>query len=411
MSNAQVIAATTATLRRLLLAGIPARDTAIPEVTVTTLPPDKVGADLTKPWLNLFLYQTAVNAAFRNRDATQARPGEQPRPPLALDLHYMLTAYGQVTPDDGDFSHRVLGAAVSVLHDHPVLGPGELVGALTTDPIEPPVERLRISPIPTTLEEMSKLWTTFQTNYRLSTVYEVSVVLIESDLASPSALPVLQRGPGDRGVTAAAAAAPLLVRAVPPGRQPAVRLGETFTLEGRRLGAAGLRLRVRSSHFAAPILLAPEPGATDDRVAVRLPAAGAPGAMAEWAPGFYTVQALVRPEGLPEISSNAVPFALAPAIALSANAAPAGELALTVSCAPRLREGQSALLVLGDRTAVERQRTDPADPAQPTRCVFDVAGAAGERFVVRLRADGVDSVPVDPADPLRFDPAQTLSFQ
>jgi hypothetical protein len=411
MSNAQVIAATTATLRRLLLDGIPVRDAAIPEVTVTTLPPDKVGADLTKPWLNLFLYQTAVNAAFRNRDASQARPGEHPRPPLALDLQYMLTAYGQVTPDDGDFSHRVLGAAVSVLHDHPVLGPAELVGALVTDPVEPPVERLRIRPIPTTLEEMSKLWTTFQTNYRLSAVYEVSVVLIESDLASPSALPVLRRGPDDRGVTATAAAAPLLVRAAAPNRQPAVRLGETLTLEGRRLRADGLRIRVQGAQLAAPVLLVPEPAGADDKIAVRLPDAAAPGAMADWAPGFYTAQAVVRPAGLPEITSNAVPFALAPVIALSTTAAPAGPLALTVSCTPRLRQGQTALLVVGDRTLVERQRTDPNDPAQPTQSVFDVTGVAGQRLLVRLRADGVDSVPIDPADPLRFDPAQTLTFQ
>jgi hypothetical protein len=169
VSNAQVIAATTATLRLLLLAGIPARDDAIAQVDVTTVPPDRVERRiLERPTLNLFLYHTVLNAAWRNRDAAHARPGEAPLPPLALNLHYLLTAYGQVDVDQGDLSHRVLGAAVSVLHDHPVFGSDELVAALPQHKALPQVERLRISPLATSIEEMSKLWTIFQTNYRLS---------------------------------------------------------------------------------------------------------------------------------------------------------------------------------------------------------------------------------------------------
>jgi hypothetical protein len=42
------------------------------------------------------------------------------------------------------------------------------------------VERVRITLQPLTLEEVAKLWNVFQTPYRISVAYEVSVVLIES---------------------------------------------------------------------------------------------------------------------------------------------------------------------------------------------------------------------------------------
>ncbi len=412
MSNAQVIAATTATLRLLLLGGIPARDAAIAQVDVTTVPPDKVNANIDRPTLNLFLYQTVLNGAWRNRDAAHARPGEAPLPPLALNLHYLLTAYGQVDVDEGDFSHRVLGAAVSVLHDHPVFGADELVAALPLHKALPQVERLRISPLATSIEEMSKLWTIFQTNYRLSIAYEVSVVLIESDRPASSPLPVLRRGATDRGPAVLVSAVPTLVRALPPKGRAAVRLGETLTIEGRNLGA-GQRVRISGSRLATPVFLDALPGGSADRITVALPDVGAPGVMAAWAPGFYTATVVVPHEGMHDLPSNAVPFALAPFITVSPTTPPAGAVALTVLCTPRLRDDQPAVLLFGTppHPVPEKPRVPDADLGHPTPCTFQVSGAAGERYAVRLRVDGVDSVPVDPAAPASFDPAQTVAFQ
>lgn len=410
MSNAQVIAATTATLRLLLLGGIPARDDAIAQVDVTTIPPDKVSANLDRPTLNLFLYQTVLNGAWRNRDAAHARPGEAPLPPLALNLHYLLTAYGQVDVDQGDFSHRVLGAAVSVLHDHPVFGPDELVAALPQHKALPQVERLRISPLATSIEEMSKLWTIFQTNYRLSTAYEVSVVLIESDRRSSTPLPVLLRGENDGGPVVLVSRVPTLIRALAPSGRAAVRLGEQLTIEGRNF-AAGHRVRVSRPAPLAPVFLDPLPGGTADRITVALPAAGDLGAMSAWAPGFYTA-AVVLPYATDHaLSSNSVGFALAPSITVSPNNTPAGATTLTVRCSPRIRTDQKAVLLFGipPVPVAERPRVATPDP-QPTTCTFDVTGEVGKMYVVRLRVDGVDSVPIDPAAPSGYDPAQTVVF-
>lgn len=410
MSNAQIIAATTASLRMLLLSGVPARDAAIPQVDVTTLPPDKVNLNADKPALNLFLYQTAVNGAWRNRDSAHARSGESPLPPLALNLHYLLTAYGNVDDREGDFSHRVYGAAMSVLHDHPLLGSDELLAAMSTNPALRQVERVRISPLATTIEEMTRLWTIFQTNYRLSTAYEVSVVLIESDRAAVMALPVLRRGDTDRGPVALASAAPSLMRAVPPAGRAAVRLGEELALEGRNLDS-GVRVRVSSPLLVQSVLLDPEPGATVDSLTVKLPSMVDVGVMSEWAPGFYTAAVVAVRPGIRDLVSNSVPFAIAPLITLSAKQLPAAGGTLTVSCTPRLRDSQQATLLLGTNVIGEKNRVAVSDLTQPSKSEYDVAGAANESYVVRLRADGVDSIPIDPAKPLTFDDEQTVTFQ
>ncbi len=42
------------------------------------------------------------------------------------------------------------------------------------------IERVRITHDPLSVDDLSKLWNTFQTQYRISTAYRVSVVLIDT---------------------------------------------------------------------------------------------------------------------------------------------------------------------------------------------------------------------------------------
>jgi hypothetical protein len=186
MSNALAIAALTATLRHLLDRGLNAD---LPGTLVTTRPPDKARLAGTGNQVNLFLYQVLPNAAWRNLDPRQLETGEAGQPPLALNLYYLLSAYGQNEDDPDPFSHRLLGQAMCVFHDHPVLEPAELREALEGSDLHQQAERVRITLQPLALEETTKLWTTFQTPYRLSVAYEVSVVLIDGtrSQASPAA--------------------------------------------------------------------------------------------------------------------------------------------------------------------------------------------------------------------------------
>jgi hypothetical protein len=173
VSNALAIAATTATLRQVLLSGGIGR--------VTLLPPDTAGKSVTSDQVNLFLFQTTLDAAWRNQDMPgRVKPGEAGQPPLPLNLSYLLTAYS-TDPEDLR-SHALLGQAMRILHDHPVLGAAEIQSATTANvpgaDLQDQVERVRIVPQSLSVEEISMLWTAFQTPYRISAAYLVSTVLI-----------------------------------------------------------------------------------------------------------------------------------------------------------------------------------------------------------------------------------------
>ena len=228
MSNSLAISAVTATLRDLLTQGIHA-DAELVDAEISTAPLDKTPKNDALPQVNLFLYGASPNTGWMNGDPPSARPGEESRPALALDLHYLVTVFGKA--DDDVVAHRLLGRTMRILHDHPVLGRDEIRNALDGNDLGDQVERVRITPQPLTLDEMSKLWTSFQREYRMSTAYHVSVVLIESDRPARTPLPVLTRGEGDLGVDVV----PEPVSAVPDAR--ARRAGERAG--GRAPGRAG----------------------------------------------------------------------------------------------------------------------------------------------------------------------------
>lgn len=396
MSNVLAIAATTRTLRNLLLAQMPVLDAELSDLEVTLQPPDVARKGVSKAQLNLFLYQVVANAAWRNLDMPgQVHAGESAPPSLALNLHYVITAWGRGENDNDAISHRVLAAAMSTLHDRGVLDGNDIRNALPGNDLAGQFERVRITPLPQGVDELSKLWTAFQTNYRTSAVYEAAVVLIDSQAAVRAPLPVLRRGPQDRGVIATASAAAALDTLSYPRAQAAVRLGEDLVLGGRQLTTNHALARFSSLRLDAPVEIAPLAG---DDASLRVHLANTAedaDAASRWAPGIYTVALQVQPPGLPPLLSNELPLALAPVITLSPLAAPAGDLTLNLTCMPRIRHGQRVFLLFGDRLLVPQSIGNPADQHQPSALVFQVPGVAAGTYVVRLRVDGADSIPVD----------------
>jgi uncharacterized protein DUF4255 len=197
MSSALALASVTAVLRSLLQNGLVDRGVAGgigDAVTISALPPDRIatGAE-ERPQLNLFLYQVTPHTGMR---ALGLAPQESERPrqaPLALELHYLLTAYGAQ-----DFQTEILiGYALQLLHEQPVLNPDTIRTALASlsstegGRVVPPtvraladfdlagqVEQIKMEPQFLTTEEMSKLWSALQARYRPSAAYKVSLVLI-----------------------------------------------------------------------------------------------------------------------------------------------------------------------------------------------------------------------------------------
>jgi hypothetical protein len=134
--------------------------------------------------------------------------------------------------------------------------------------------------------------------------------------------------------------------------------------------------------------------------------------LTRWAPGFYTVSLVIN---FPELSpwiTNEVPFALAPIIKVSPLSAPPGDLALRVTCSPRIRVDQRVTLLFGPQQIPVAFLTTPPDTSLPTTLEFFVPDVKAGSYVIRLRVDGVDSLPIGPMDSpsgLVFDPGQRVT--
>lgn len=406
MSNALGLAAVTQTLVNLLGSWIPG-DVELSDTRVTASPPDKAREGLTGSQLNVFLYQATIDGAMRNLpDPTRVRPNEIGFPPLPLDLHYLLTAYGRENRDD--LGHRVLGRAMILLHDHPVLGAAEIRGALADNDLWQQVERIRITPQPLSLDEMSKLWTTFQTQYRISVAYQVGVVLVDSSRSGTTPLPVLRRTP-----TAAASTVPPFptVEAVAiPGGRPTALLGDALTLTGHDLGGDAVEVVFDSPRLDQPKRLPPDAGAGEGSLTVTLP--NDPGAVASWPPGVYTVAVETTANGPPArtVASEGVPLRLGPVLTGQlplAAAIAAGVATVRVGFEPEVLPEQRVSLLLGDR-----EIPSPPRAARTGTIAFTVPDAEPGTYPVRLRVDGVDSLLIDfsaPEPSFRADQAVELA--
>jgi hypothetical protein len=423
MSNTLAIAAVTATLKRILQQGV-AQDPADPDLqdaTVTILPLDKARGTNTANQLNLYLYQIQRNGAWVNSDMPrEVHSGETGFPPLPLNLWYLMTAFGRNDDSDNSlqpFGHHLLGKAMSILHDHPVLSAADITAAtqtiLPTSDLDRQIERIRITFQPLSVEEIYRLWTGFATPYRLSAAYEAAVTLIESKRPTRTPLPVLTRGPQDKGITLVASPPPLLNEALPPVPFTAARLGDDITLSGQRLNNDTLVARFNNFRLPGPNDLLPKAGGTAARIIVHLADLSQdPNALIKWVLGYYTVSLVISRPGLPAWTTNEVPLALAPTITISPLSAPAGDITLTVTCAPRALEEQRILLLFGDRQILVESLINPADISQPTTLTFLVPATAPGSYIVRLRVDGVDSLPMTltgTPPSILFDPSQKVT--
>ena len=422
MSNALAIAAVTSTIRFLLDNAVQA-DPALTGAIVTSKPPDKARGTNTGRQLNIFMYQSQPNAAFRNNEIPQlAKRGESGTVPLALNLFYLLTAYGEEQRDDEEVvGHHLLGRAMSKLHDHPLLGADEIRNAYVGNDLYQQIERVRITLEHTTIDEISKLCTAFQTPYRLSSFYHVAVVLIDSGRELRSPLPVLTRGPNDRGVESHPSLIPpypAIDELVLPVKQNAIRLSETLIIKGHDLdGVTGIHLS--NPHLPAPRILTPEPGATASEITVVIPkqpggqvGGAAAGQTPELVAGIYSVAVTVRRVDEPaDRTTNEAPLLLAPRItspiaSQSFARDAAGNVTITLTCEPRALPEQRVSLLIGDRAIAANPHPTLTDSLS-----FTLTNAVPGKYFVRLRVDGVDSLLIDQSATLpKFDSSQTVTI-
>ncbi len=449
MSNAFAIAAVTAVLKDLLNDGLINHDLSaqIGNVQVTALPPDLV--QFSNPdeasRLNLFLYQVTPNPGWRNANLP-SRNGDGLRltnPPLALDLHYLLTAYSAQELH----AEVLIGYAMQLLHETPFLSreainktlkpplPAEItlppaLKMLVTSDLAEQVESIKICPQYLSVDEMSKVWSSIQKPYRPSVAYQVSVVLIQATRPTRSPIPVLSIGKENQGVQVQ----PDVARPVPPyptiqsielpRRQTEAMPGDTLTIRGHHLlgdviDPAQVEATVRITHrcLESPIDLPVQPGGplqfTNTTLQVKL--AGSPA-------GICTLALVItyKDPMQGKQRTNDFPLAIAPRIlaveqqpltaGLPSVARPdvqdeLGDLTLHLACEPQVLPDQRVELFLGDQPVPAEPRTDAT-----AELAFTAKDMRAGTFRLRLRVDGVDSLLIDRSDERQpvFDDSQQV---
>lgn len=159
------------------------------------------------PRLNWFLYRVAPATAYTNMEPPQhgwrTRRGH---PPLALSLHYLLTADAGELSEDGaedQVVHAALSATMSALHENGIFGvdtpvatgPNRTVADVASALVGM-VEPLRIALENLPLETVTALWHTGSHSLRLSVGYQVSLVSVPAQVPATAGPPVLARRVG-----------------------------------------------------------------------------------------------------------------------------------------------------------------------------------------------------------------------
>lgn len=406
MSTALAVAGVTSVLRGMLEAWLVDQNANAAlggaNAEVTAVAPDTIelGAD-TAPRLNLFLHQASPNGGWRNVDlpSRDSRGRHSASPPLALDLHYLLTAYGRQELH----AEVLLGYGMQLLHEVPTLDRGEIEArlppSLQASQLGRQVELVKITPEAMSTEDVSRLWSALQAHYRPTAAYHVSVVLIESAGAGRGALPVLSRGPVDpvtlreRGIVAQAHMLPALpgISAVrPPGRQPGAAPGDTVAVEGHHLDGTNRAVRLENQQLGVEQEIAAVAGGESGLVRFAVP-----NLPADLPVGTYALRVLVqRPGETTRRESNQLPLTLVPDITtpfpINVVRDPQNNAIVNLTCRPEVRQHQRAVLIVGAREVLA-----DAHPASTANLAFRIAEAPVGTHFLRLRIDGVDSLLVD----------------
>ena len=395
-------------------------------LSVTAVAPDRVPDDQVR--LNLFLFRALQNPGWFSQDQpSRASDGDRiSNPYLALDLHYLVTAHGT-----RDFQGEVLlGYAMQIFHEHPVLAravirealrvppqggtPNPLLTGDTTEQVltaiaaaglADQIEQIKLAPSRPSLEDTAHVWSSLQTPYRPTASYVASVVLVRSMRPARQAPPVQAytllaypfRQPIIETVTATAGDAVPIVA------------GTRVQLRGQALRGAYTRVVLGATELdVADAALQME--IADARIAFTLPAATTAGLRS------VQVRHLIK-IGLPPTlrggtESNVATFRLLPRIQADEHGAYAIDVVAATTGTPRLLRAKMSPQVAADQRAVlylneidvaagasphsySIEAPPRAGASPPTATLeFPIADVAAGRYLVRVQVDGAES-PLD----------------
>ncbi len=268
MSVSTAIGMVSESLRNLLVGEM----TLIPVVTVTVLAPDEPSGARR---VNLFLYKVQENPALTNMDwqVKRGEPTQLVPPPLSLNLFYLMTPYAPNDPQTGNSTgHEILGEAMRVFYENSIVPQEYLL-----DGLQDAREQIKIIHNTLNIEELSQVWGTFTQPFRLSVMYEVSVVQLDMLTESERAMAERVRQIGVPDIRAPFN--PPAVESIEPLSGP---VGTEVTFFGKNL--AGWRAYI--TLMGRRVLDGEE--LTEDSFSVIIPGELSPGEAAP--PGFHEIK-------------------------------------------------------------------------------------------------------------------------
>ena len=383
------------------------------QVAVTSQAPDLVqnsfsGDKSGENQVNLFMHQVTYNPGWRNVGLPSLDADGKTRlksPPLALDLHYLLTAYGSADWQ----AEGLLGYALMLLHENPVMtredisyalghltGSNNMISALKLSTLADQLETIKITPATLGKEEMAWLWTALKADYRPTFPFLVSVVLIQPQLSTSLALPVLRRAIQANPIQPA-----VLLAVQPPNKQVAAEFTDPVLVTGEFLGGVS---RVWLSNAKLQLQF-PVPISNVTSTSFQFVANNQTQYPAGVPPGIYNLVAQFTDTPMTTVlqSTNQLSVALAPTLPTQAVTAVNngdGTYTVTVNFTPAVWEGQSVALSLSSivppvAPALLYTRTAPAvtftgDANTSLSFVFPSDLPSGP-LLGRLTVDGVTS--------------------
>jgi len=398
MSSPLAIAGVTAVLQHFLGVVYHSPSSVFGSAQVFAKAPDVVQSTLgsgsnSQLVVNLFMHQVTPNAAWRNmnlpRLGSDGRTALQSQP-LALDLHYLMTAYA--TEDSQ--AEALLSLGVFLLHDNPVFSrqdirtalnslppsyPAPFANALKSSGLADQIEMIKVTPATMNREEMAWLWTALKADYRPTFPFQVSVVLIEPQTSTALSFPVLSRNIG-----AKPGPPPLLFETELPLGQTAPVQGDEVTVTGQGLMGAS---RVSLSNARLGILFPPFAPTSVSSGSLKFKV---PTDAANLPAGIYSLSVQFTDSVTNDVilGTNSIPFPIAPTVVGTPTAVnnAAGKL-VSINCAPDVFRGQTVSLALNSLSAPALAITTP----KTSSLSFQFPPVSGTNILVRLRVDAVDS--------------------
>ena len=405
MSTTAALAATTQMLRSVLLdatSSLWAKLGSTP--SISAVPPDRITTE-DSDQLNVFLYRTSINPALRGDElpTRTANGSRRTRPPLALDLHYLVSAHCKVDLH----AELLMGASILALEGMSILtsaATAAYFGQPTPAGISPDVwtlvsgamldqqpQQVTVSFENMSIDDISKLWSVLGEKYRPSAAYLVTVVLLQPEGRVTVALPVTQPA----ALQVRPILTPQLAAIVPQNAQWGS--ATPLRLTGVNLLGSGTQVL-----FGADVVAAPAVTSTSTSVEVLVPSTARAGLQ----PVRVRHQSVISGSGVATTADQSNPLALflAPKIT---NVAPAAGR-LTISLNPAVDPGQDVQLMLYAGTsrfglAAVRRTAAQADVS------FATAGIAPGTYLMQLDVDGAQTLLTQTAPGKPFDgPTVTL---